>query len=87
MKTIKKYYFVYIFLLFALSGCKFGPNISNEVSLMIEWNREALNTEILTEGIAVPISARFYGFYGLIPLISDSYVKNNFDLIFLDKII
>lgn len=81
MKTIKRYYFVYIFLLLALSGCKIGPNISNEVSLMIEWNREALNTEILTEGIAVPISARFYGFFGLIPVVTDAYVQNDFDFI------
>lgn len=81
MRTIKKYYIVYIFLLFALIGCKISPNISDEVSLMVEWNKEALSTEIFTEGIAVPISARFYGFFGLIPLFSDSFVKNNFDFI------
>lgn len=81
MKIIKKYNYLFLLSFCILSGCKLNPNISDEVKLMIDWNREVFETEILTEGIAVPISARFYSFYGMLPLIVDSYNHNNFNFI------
>lgn len=76
---------VFLWSLMALvfSGCKIQPKPEEDVQLMVDWNHQALETEIFTDGIAVPIAARFYGFYGFIPVLADAYFQQ--DLMFFKK--
>jgi hypothetical protein len=81
MKVIKRYWYCLFVLLSINSGCKIEKRLSDDVNLMVEWNNVALDIETFTEGVAVPISARFFGYYGFIPLAIDAYQKDDFTFI------
>lgn len=81
IQTIKRYWSIVCLSLLTLSGCKIYESRSLDVDLMIEWNKAALENEIYTEGIAVPVAARYFGYHGVIPVIVDAYCQNNFTFI------
>ncbi|MBK8701855.1 MAG: vanadium-dependent haloperoxidase [Saprospiraceae bacterium] len=50
--------------------------LPDEVKIILEWNRLALDIETEVEGIGVPVATRFYGYFGLIPVSIQSNIKD-----------
>ena len=82
-KKYKKIYAVFVAILtcLALFVSIYYYNLKalhDESRIMVEWNRFALDIETNTEGIAVPVSARFFGYMGFIGLEAYAGKFNNF---------
>ncbi|MBP6398180.1 MAG: vanadium-dependent haloperoxidase [Saprospiraceae bacterium] len=71
MKRFRKHIAAVLFLIM-LSGGLFWlfqrsrNNMPTEITLMMEWYDLALQIESEVEGIAVPVAARFYGYFGFL---------------------
>ena len=55
------------------------PKVDDDVALMNDWYRLALDIETDIEGIAVPVAGRFYGYFGFLPMAIEMHQKGQLD--------